>query len=410
MIEQGSTAFWRATLALCLGSFMIFANVYTTQPLLPILRHELAISSLQANWTLAVTTLMLGAALLIFGPLSDAFGRRKLMRLSMAGVVLTTLALSQVDDYRSLLVLRGLQGFFLGGLPAIAVAYMGDEFSRKALMVAVGLYISGNTLGGLGGRLISGFMAEHFSWQASFLASGILSAVILLVFWWLLPASQHFEARSAHPVRMARDLLGHLRNPVLILAYLIGGFNFFVFINQYSYITYRLSDAPFNLSVGFLSLLFLTYLSGTYGSAISGRFAQRWPQPLCMAIGIVILMIGSMVTLIPWIPAILAGLLINAFGFFFCHSNASSWVSRNALQARAGASALYLVFYYLGASLGGFYLDVFWHWSRWSGVVEGSLVILVGTLALSLYLWRLTRQQERPGMASEGALKTGASS
>ena len=84
--------------------------------------------------------------------------------------------------------------------------------------------------------------------------------------------------------------------------------------------TFVLADDPYNLPASLLGLLFLTYLSGTFGSAISGKVAQKIPQPLCMALGISILMLGSLVTLLPGLPSIIIGLLINSFGFFFAHS------------------------------------------------------------------------------------------
>ena len=132
MIETRTAAFWRATLALSLGSFIIFANVYVTQPLLPMLADNFAVSALEAGWSFTATTLMLGLSLLIYGPLSDALGRRPIMLISMAGATLVTIALSFTESFSSLLLLRALQGLLLGGLPAIAIAYMGDEFSKKA--------------------------------------------------------------------------------------------------------------------------------------------------------------------------------------------------------------------------------------------------------------------------------------
>jgi YNFM family putative membrane transporter len=176
----------------------------------------------------------------------------------------------------------------------------------------------------------------------------------------------------------------------LLLAYLIGGFNFFIFINQYSYITFVLSAEPFNLSASWIGLLFVTYLSGTFASAISGKVAQRLGQTQCISLGIVILMLGSCVTLLPSIVAIVGGFFISSFGFFFSHSTVSSWVSRHATRAKASASSLYLLFYYVGASIGGFYLDPFWRWLEWNGVVLGSLLILCGTLLLSGLLFRLS--------------------
>ena len=392
MIDTGTKAFWRATLALCLGSFMIFSNLYMTQPLLPTFVKTFGISELQASWSFTVATLTLGLSLLIYGPLSDAFGRKNIMMLSMGGVVLTTFLLSQTSDYSALVVLRGVQGFCLGGLPAIAIAYMGDEFKREAMVMAVGFYISGNSIGGIGGRLIGGFVGEWLGWSEVFLVMTLVGFCLLLVFAFLLPTSQHFEPKPMSPKKMLSAMYVHLTTPLLIIAYLIGGFNFFIFINQYSFVTFLLAAEPYHLSPSWLGMLFLTYLSGTVGSAVSGRAAQRWPQPVCMMLGIFFLMIGSLVTLIPSIWAILVGFLINAFGFFFAHSTASSWVSQNAQQAKATASSLYLVFYYLGASSGGFYLQPFWKSAGWQGVIFGSMLVLLMTLGLSALLYKLSRK------------------
>ena len=390
MIESGSRAFWRATIALCIGSFMVFSNVYVTQPILPELQREFALTTLEVSWSFTVTTLMLGLSLLFYGPLSDAVGRRSLMLLSMAGVCLCTLLLSQADSFATLVLLRGLQGLFLGGLPAIAIAYMGDEYSRKALMLAVGLYISGNSLGGISGRLIGGFVGEWLGWADLFLVMGVGSCFGLLLFWWLLPASRQFSPQPLNLPTMLSRLGGHLRNPLLLLVYLVGGLNFFIFINQYSYITFVLSDAPYHLSPVWIGLLFLTYLTGTVGSTLSGRLAQRFGQLNCIKAGIIILICGSLITLSNELLLIVLGFFINSFGFFFAHSSASSWVSHQATHARASASSLYLVFYYLGASCGGFYLDPFWQWLGWEGVVLGSVMVLLVTLSLALALSSLT--------------------
>lgn len=386
MIEIGTTQFWRATFALCLGSFMVFANVYVTQPLLPTLAAEFEISPLKASWSLTVTTLTLGLSLLFFGPLSDALGRTRLMIASMVGVVICGVALSLVTSFEQLFLLRAIQGVCLAGLPAIAIAYMGDEFHQKAVMVAVGLYISGNTIGGIGGRLIGGFVGELLGWKDVFVVMSLMSACCLAVFIYLLPPSHQFSAKPLRPKGVLLDIVRHLQNPLLLLACLIGGFNFFIFINQYSYATFLLAAAPYHLSASLLGMLFLTYLSGTIGSAISGRLSLKFTQPVVIAMGTICIMIGSLVTLIPSILAIVVGFLINAFGFFVAHSTASSWVSRHAKNARATASSLYLVFYYLGASTGGFYLNPFWQYAGWKGIVLGSLCVLTLTFILAVIL------------------------
>ena len=392
MIQAGTPTFYRATLALCLGSFIVFANLYITQPLFPLLRELFDLSALEATWSLSLAMLTLGVSLLVYGPLSDSLGRRRIMLLTLAGASLLTLLIPQVDSYAGLLLLRMLQGLLLGGVPAIAIAYMGDEFERPALLLAVGLYISANSLGGISGRLIGGSMTDLSGWQSAFYLVGGLSLLGVLLFAKLLPPSQQFQPQPLSFRTMLADLGGHLKNRLLLVAYLIGGLNFFIFSNQYSYITYVLSDTPFHLPPTWLGLLFLTYLTGTLSSAISGKLSLRYSQPLCMLGGILILMLGTLVTLNQSLVGIIGGLLINSFGFFICHSICSAWVNHQAARARASASSLYLLFYYLGASAGGFYLDPFWQAARWQGVVLGSLLILLMTagLALRLCYWQRT--------------------
>ncbi|SBT17559.1 Inner membrane transport protein YnfM [Marinomonas gallaica] len=400
MIDTGSWAFWRGTLALVIGSFMVFANVYVTQPLLPMIAHEFSISELQAASSFTITTLTLGLSLLFYGPLSDALGRKNIMIMALLGVTLTTFSLGFVTQYSELLLLRALQGFFLAGLPAIAVAYLGDEYRPQAMAVAVGLYISGNTIGGIGGRLIGGFVGEWQGPSAAFFVMSVFSMVCFFLFWVLLPNSENFHAKRFRPATLFTNVKLHISNPILLMCYLIGGFNFFIFINQYSYITFVLEAEPYSLSASYVSLLFLTYLTGTIGSAFSGKLAVYYSQPKIMALGTLILMLGSAITLYGSLTSIIIGLLINCFGFFLCHSTASSFVSKNAHQAKASASSLYLVFYYLGASVGGFYLDPFWQAGGWIGVVLGSWLILSGVFVVALILSQYHRKQSTDSLTA----------
>ncbi|MES9818614.1 MAG: hypothetical protein ABW155_18405 [Candidatus Thiodiazotropha sp.] len=104
--------------------------------------------------------------------------------------------------------------------------------------------------------------------------------------------------------------------------------------------------------------------------------------------GIVIFMAGTLLTLTPNLVVIIAGFFINALGFFFTHSLAAGWVTGHAQWARASATSLYLMFYYAGATLGGFYLEPFWRWAEWEGVVTGSLLVLSITFCITLWLGR----------------------
>ncbi|MFG6667910.1 MFS transporter [Halomonas sp. HNIBRBA4712] len=392
MIEAGTRAWWRATAALCLGSFLVFINLYVPQPLLPALRETYGVSTLGVSFLMSFATLSLALSLLVFGPLSDAIGRERIMRLTLIAAGVLTLALAFAPNFEMLLALRLLQGFVLGGLPAVAIAWMGDEFEKPALLSAVGLYIGANSLGGISGRVVGGVAATLGGTAAAFLAVGAITLVGCVLFWRLLPRGRAFVPRRFRLRLALADLAHHLKTPALLAAYALGGINFLVFINQYSYITFRLAAPPYALGAAALGLIFLTYLGGTLGSTVSGRLAERFGAARCMGAGIVILMLGTAVTLCEPLWLVVAGLVINAFGFFLCHSLASSWVGRNAQGARGSASALYLVFYYLGASIGGFWLEPFWRFAQWPGVAVGSWLLLGLTLCIALGLCRFERR------------------
>ncbi|WFE72620.1 MFS transporter [Halomonas sp. M1] len=395
MIEAKTRAWWRATAALCLGSFLVFINLYVPQPLLPGLKDAYGVSTLGVSMLMSVSTLSLALALLVFGPLSDAIGREAIMRITLLLAGALSLALAFAPTFESLLFLRLLQGFVLGGLPAVAIAWMGDEFDKPALLSAVGLYIGANSLGGISGRIVGGVAADVGGPTAAFLAVGVMTVVGCVVFWRLLPNSRAFTAKRFKLRQAVGDLLGHLRTPVLLAAYCLGGINFLIFINQYSYITFRLAVEPYHLAASGLGLIFLTYLGGTFGSTVSGRLAGRFSPASCISVGVVILMLGTAVTLANSLTLIIVGLTINAFGFFLAHSLASSWVGRYAQGARGSASALYLVFYYLGASVGGFWLEPFWRWGQWQGVAVGSWLLLGVALIIGVGMWRFERRANR---------------
>ncbi len=374
MYGKGSRQYRHITAVLSFAAVVVFANLHALQPLLPELSRLFELTPLQASWSYAIGTLTLGLSLLFYSAVSDAVGRRAILGFSLVGMTFSTLLLTQVESFSALLWGRALQGFFLGGLPAIAVAYLGEELEKPALFTAVGLYISASSLGGISGRVLAGFSAELGHWQWVFWLWSLLAVLLLAAFWRYLPASQHFVRKKFSARQALQDNWFHLRQKVLLLTFLLGGLNFFIYLNQYTYIAFVLAEPPYALSSGWIGLLFLTYLTGTLGSAISGKVARRMSMPAGMALGVVIMMVGTLCTLLPGLVFIVLGFFISAFGFFLTHSLATGWVNQHATHAKASASALYLVFYYLGASTGGLYLHGFWQWHGWAGVVLGSLL------------------------------------
>lgn len=387
LIERGTPAYRRACMALVVASLVIFANLYAIHPLLPLIAEQFQVSTLQAGNAFTITSLTLGLSLLVHGPVSDAVGRRAPLLVGLGATALLTFSMAFTAHFTTLVWLRAALGVALGVLPAVAIAYLGDTMSRTALVGAVGLYIGGNTLGGAGGRLLGGFIADYSNLQTVFLTLGALSLCGLAVVARLLPPATGFVAR---PLSLGGSLSGfraHLSNPALLPAFAVGGLNFMIFINLYTYLTFRLSAGPWQLGAGSLGMLFLTYLAGTVSATFSGRVPFSHALHGMMT-GVALLILGTLLLLTDQLWLIIIALLCNACGFFLTHSLANTWVNQQADFGKASASSLYSVFYYMGAAAGVYYLGFFWELAGWNFVVSASVFVLFLNAGL---IWRLYR-------------------
>jgi YNFM family putative membrane transporter len=209
----------------------------------------------------------------------------------------------------------------------------------------------------------------------------------------LLKPSRHFKQKPFDSYQALKQYKQHSTNKDLLIAYLVGGLHFLIFVGLFNYVTYLLSSAPYNFPASLLGLLFLSYLAGTLGSPIAGKLSAHFRKSMCNGLGIIIMGIGFAVTLIPHLWAIIGGLILTCFGFFFSHSVASSWVSNRASYAKASASGLYLIFYYIVGSLGPLYLHPFWTALQWKGVVLGSLLVLGTTFYLTITMYRVEMEE-----------------
>ncbi|MFB4164675.1 MFS transporter [Alteribacillus sp. JSM 102045] len=376
MIDVETKSFWKATAALGASSLLIFANMYFPQPLLPLFTEEFGITETVSSLIISVSLFVLGISFFLYTALSDAFGRRNIIFIAMALGTIGTLAISAAPSFEWLLAARIFQAAALAGIPVAAMAYISEEYKMRAMTVAVGIYISCNSVGGMGGRVLSGVLADVWDWRGAFVIMAGVSFVLFFMVYLLLPRSKQFKARPFQLKEVLANNKEHLKNPVMLYAYIIGGIHFLVFIGIFNFITYYLSGEPFQISTAVLGLLFLTYGAGTVSSTLAGKAAQKWQQTSCIFIGICLMIGALLLSLIPSFPIIILALLVLSFGFFFAHSSSSSWVTRHAKKAKASASGLYLTSYYLGGSLGSFYYGWLWPAFGWPGVVAGSLFLL----------------------------------
>ena len=388
-IEKGTPMFMRTVLALFSGGFATFALLYCVQPMMPALSHEFSINAAQSSLILSVATAMLACGLLITGPISDRLGRKPVMVAALFCAALATIASGLMPSWEGILLMRALVGLSLSGLAAVAMTYLSEEIHPQHIGLAMGLYIGGNAIGGMSGRLIIGVLIDFVSWHTAMLIIGALALIAATVFWRILPESRNFRASSLKPRNLVDGFVMHFKDaglPWLFLeAFLLMG----AFVTMFNYIGYRLLADPYDLSQAVVGLLSLVYLSGIYSSAKIGSLADRLGRRRVLWGTIVLMLAGMALTLFTPLWLVVPGMLIFTFGFFGAHSVASSWIGRRAVKAKGQASSLYLFCYYGGSSIAGTAGGFFWHFAGWNGIGGFIVALLIGALLVALKLAKL---------------------
>lgn len=397
-LTPGGPGYRRMSFALFLAGVATFALLYSTQALLPLVSADFGVSASTASWTVSAATGALALCVLPLSALSERFGRRAVMTASLTVAVVVGLLVPFAPSVEVLIALRAVQGAALAGLPASAMAFLAEEVRPKALVAAIGMFVAGNSIGGMSGRVITGWVAQVWGWRAAVGVVGVTAVLCALAFRALLPAPRHFTPGSLSPRSLARTVRTHLSDPLLCRLYAIGALFMTVFGAVYTVIGYRLTEAPFSLPQGLIGSIFLVYLVGTVSSAAAGKLVARLGRRGALYLAVSTTAGGLLLSLSTSLVMVLLGLVLITAGFFAGHAVASSSVSRTATTGRAQASALYQSAYYLGSSAGGTLGAVAFHAGGWGGTVGLGILAVLGVVSVTVWGSHAARVRERRGL------------
>ncbi|MEQ9911801.1 MFS transporter [Pectobacterium polaris] len=387
-ITRGTPQFMRVTLALFSAGLATFALLYCVQPLLPVLSQDFGISPATSSLSLSVSTVMLAFGLLFTGPLSDTIGRKNVMVVSLMLAAICTVICAFMTSWNGVLIMRAMMGLSLSGVAAVAMSYLSEEIHPSVLAFSMGLYISGNSIGGMSGRLVSGVLTDYFPWRVAIGTIGVLALIAAITFWRILPESRHFRPGSLRPKTLLLNSKLHWRDAGLPLLFLQGFLLMGAFVTLFNYIGYRLLAPPYVLSQAVVGLLSVVYLTGSYSSPKAGALTARYGRGPVLSVAILLMLAGLGMTALSPLFAIFGGMMLFTAGFFAAHSVASSWIGQRARRAKGQASSMYLFSYYLGSSLAGTLGGFFWHSFGWMGITAFLSALLILALAVSLILKR----------------------
>ncbi|WP_436854259.1 MFS transporter [Staphylococcus caeli] len=390
-VEKGTKSYSKIIIALFIAGFTIFSILYSVQPLIPHFTKSFNVNETIASLALSASTISLAIAMLFFGAISEVVGRKPIMVFSVISVSLLALLQPFILDFNTFLIIRLIQGICLAGLPSIAMAYIGEEISPRHLPEAMGIYISGNAFGGAFGRIFTGYISSIYGYQIGLISIAILSVIATVIFIFLLPSSQHFEKQNLSIKSLLTSYLNHLKNIKLLKPFMIGFLLLGCNIAAFNYIGFALAEEPYNLHASVISFVYLLFLIGMISSILNAKLRLALGTLNALKFCILTLIFGIWITLIPLLPFKIIGLAFSVYAFFSGHAIASSVVTTRAEDHKAQASSLYLLFYYIGSSVGGTLAGIFYSFIQWPGVV----IMITGFMAIAFIISLTIKQNKK---------------
>jgi YNFM family putative membrane transporter len=385
---RGSREYRRLLLALFFAGIATFAQLYSPQGVLPLISDALAVQPATAALTISVSTLGLAAAVIPWSFVADRIGRVPAMTIGIVAATLLGVVVPFSPDGGVLLTLRLLEGVALGAVPAIALAYLTEEVEAGHVAAAAGSYIAGTTVGGLSGRVVSGFAGDLGDWRAGMWATAALCCAAALVFLVLIPRARGFRPRRFRAeggAGIARRIGTNLASPVQLALYAQGFLLMGAFVAVYNYLGFHLVAPPFSLPATVVTLLFFAYLAGTVSSPWAGVLAARHGRLRVLLAAIGVMIGGVILMIVPTTWVVVLGLLICTAGFFAAHAVASGWAPVAArADTRAQASSLYYLGYYAGSSLFGWSLGFLFSGGGWTIFLAAIIAMCAASAVLAV--------------------------
>lgn len=339
-----------------ISGLCVFAQLYLFQALLPEVCHYYNIDISHSSWTVSLATLGMATGLFFFAFQADAMPRKKIMVQSIIGASLLTIITPWMPHFYLVLMLCFLKGMILSGVTAVALAYISEEVKLTHLGIVIGLYLSGNTVGGMMGRTGVLLISHYYSWQYAVTAIGVFCLLLGGIFYATFPSSRNFTPNEPIYKLKRLKMFIFLKDKQLLSLYFLAAIIMSCFVAIYNLISFELIHV-YQLSPEWVACIFLMYLVGVYASMLAGKWADKYLNQNILWKLLVVYLIGI------------------TFAFFAAHTIATKLVSQRVATTKSTATSLYWLFYYVGSSLMGFFAS--WLYEEWGWSVLLSFLVIV---------------------------------
>ena len=381
---------------LALTGLVVVSELYVSIPLVPTMQQLFGVSQAQASWLGTAFGLAFAGGFLVFGPLSDRYGRKTILIPGLFALALSTLAVGFSPSYKVLIGLRVVQGIAAATFGPTAIAYLGEVLPASIRTTGIAVVTTGFLVAGIVGQVYADAVARAAGWEWVFWG---LAAVygVFVVFLYTLPQSDGAAGESAPSLLAVYARMGRLLgNRVLLAAYGVAFTLLFTFVGMYSGLAPYL-QTTFGISPEQLLLVRVAGIPGMILSPLAGRLVARYGSGRVVIGGLVLAAGGLGLEAIAGSLAVLViGSVVFVTGIAAAVPSLIEFIGEKASSARGAAVSLYTCILFIGASLGPLVT---------TGLQSVGFVGLCGVLALILLLvagvFALGRNGPAPQLADD---------
>lgn len=244
---------------------------------------------------LTLTTAMIGLALgqLLLGPLSDKFGRKKPLIISLVIYIISTVLIVFSPNIETMIVLRVIQGLSSAGSVVISRAVATDLYRGREMTRFFGLLMTINGIAPIISPILGSLLLEYISWKGVFVFLALIGVIVLL-FCFRLKESLSIENRLQGSIFATFSTFGVIIKNRLFMSYV--GIESFLLGAMFAYI----AASPFILQSFYgLSAFIFSLCFGANGAAlvIGANIGGKLPNRQALAIGILAFVVAALYTI-----------------------------------------------------------------------------------------------------------------